>query len=531
MPFIPHTPESLLPRSDSKNPATTCKGITSTGRPCRRALATSPRSSPSPRASPSAIDGVLAVLSADGDDGADVEAAAFFCWQHKEQAERLASDANGQYSGQKTKVVELKERTSVETLIDRLGVLEVKDESLKKGRRSQPSGHSRRMPIRETLPETWTNVPGPLMAMTEEATPVGSAKPAVPPRKSRQKSRGQSNLIVSLFCCVRSVDKEYLPPSRPKPQSHSVQVHRASHPDMEEVVRSPSRPPLHTRHGDSNELRNVGHDRPFTKPNQKPGTSSAQPPSSITTKAPTPRVPLSNKTAQPINRPSLHRDLPSHTEDLLSLIPRTLNPQTTSALLSELAKPISNFDEDGYIYIFWLTDAVSATPPTSQMASSLLSSTPNRPNSKARPTSNLLEDFSSSPSSSGVNGKKTVLLKIGRASNVHRRLNEWTRQCNYNLSLIRYYPYVPTLSPFSRSSPSAITTDPFTPPLTPRKVPHAHRVERLIHIELAEKKIKKGCETCGKEHREWFEVEASREGIKGVDEVVRRWVKWGEERN
>lgn len=52
----------------------------------------------------------------------------------------------------------------------------------------------------------------------------------------------------------------------------------------------------------------------------------------------------------------------------------------------------------------------------------------------------------------------------------------------------------------------------------------------MIHIELAEKRVKKGCEACGKEHREWFEVEASREGIKGVDEVVRRWVWWGEER-
>jgi len=33
---------------------------------------------------------------------------------------------------------------------------------------------------------------------------------------------------------------------------------------------------------------------------------------------------------------------------------------------------------------------------------------------------------------------------------------------------------------------------------------------------------------CGREHKEWFEVEASREGVRGVDEVVRRWVGWGE---
>lgn len=62
----------------------------------------------------------------------------------------------------------------------------------------------------------------------------------------------------------------------------------------------------------------------------------------------------------------------------------------------------------------------------------------------------------------------------------------------------------------------------------PRKVPHAHRVERLIHIELADKRVKRLCVGCGKEHREWFEVEASREGVRGVDAVVRRWVGWGE---
>jgi len=50
----------------------------------------------------------------------------------------------------------------------------------------------------------------------------------------------------------------------------------------------------------------------------------------------------------------------------------------------------------------------------------------------------------------------------------------------------------------------------------------------LIHLELADKRVKRGCSTCGKEHREWFEVEGTRDGVKGVDEVVRRWVKWGE---
>ena len=137
--------------------------------------------------------------------------------------------------------------------------------------------------------------------------------------------------------------------------------------------------------------------------------------------------------------------------------------------------------------------------------------------------------------------KNTILLKIGRANNVTRRMHEWTRQCGYDLSLVRYYPYVPsTPGPSPRASPAA------SPGASPRgspqasrqasasevhrKVPFVHRVERLIHIELADKRVIKKCEACGKEHREWFEVEATREGVKDVDGVVRRWVGWAEGR-
>lgn len=57
-----------------------------------------------------------------------------------------------------------------------------------------------------------------------------------------------------------------------------------------------------------------------------------------------------------------------------------------------------------------------------------------------------------------------------------------------------------------------------------------HKVERLIHIELnGQRSVGSGkCGACGREHREWFEVEANRNGVKAVDEVVRRWVGWGE---
>jgi hypothetical protein len=103
--------------------------------------------------------------------------------------------------------------------------------------------------------------------------------------------------------------------------------------------------------------------------------------------------------------------------------------------------------------------------------------------------------------------------------------------------LIRYYPYTSSASassspartpPASRKrSNSHSATDALVPG---RKVPHVHRVERLIHLELGDLRVRDlgRCRECGKEHREWFEVEAAKEALRRVDECVRRWVAWGE---
>ena len=228
----------------------------------------------------------------------------------------------------------------------------------------------------------------------------------------------------------------------------------------------------------------------------------------------------------------------------MSLIHPTASPQTASALLAELAKPISAQDEAGYIYMFWLTPESKSTTPPADAARSLLTppSPAARPAGRRRPSDVIAAFTSASPPSSssskaapgssrgpspgkkpltgspaGGDKKKTLLLKIGRANNVQRRLNEWTRQCGYDLSLIRYYPYIP-----SGSAAAA----------APRKMPHSHRVERLIHIELAGRGQRvsdhRKCATCGREHREWFEVEATRDAIASVDEVIRRWSEWDE---
>lgn len=469
MPFIPHTPESLVRRSDSKDPATTCKGITSSGRPCRRPLGTSAQCSPTE--SPRSKNGVVAILEQEDDehDGA----AAFFCWQHQEQAVRLTS---GDQSGRRANIIPLQPRTSIDTLVERLGVLDVeRDESPTKPKVKRP--HTR--PARkETLPQKWQDVDGPLLAVNSE--------------KTKTKSKRISYL--GLFCCGTSVNSDPLPPPR---QRRDSEKHA-----QDESSRIPSS--LQTRRKSSSHFV------------QNPAHNTMESGSPLPPRASRPIVlPPNNR------RPSVGRDRPSQTERFLSLIPRTLSPQTTALLLSELSKPVSPHDDEGFIYIFWLTDSTASTPNLHAVSSLLtdpLSSTP-----KGRWQSDILRAQASHLQEDGTTVKQaTLLLKIGRASNVQRRMNEWTRQCGYNLSLIRFYPHIYSSSPHP---------NPGSPPGSlngPAKVPHAHKVERLIHLELADQRVKRDCESCGKEHREWFEVESSRQGLKNVDDVIRRWTGWGQ---
>ncbi|KAI6081857.1 DUF1766-domain-containing protein [Hypoxylon rubiginosum] len=424
MPFIPNTPESLIGRTDSKNPATTCRGITSGGRPCRRPLNSSPGPSPVAPRFPRSKAPNLRV-----DDPSDPD---LYCWQHKDQASRSARSSPGPTTST-TPIIEARE--SLETLIDRLGIVEAQ----RQGRHAthnagRPATHSGGRP-------------------NEKISQHGNANTPQPPRPKPKPTKK-----VTVCCCFTMLEEVDEPPPRPKPRPiQSAPVKPVS-----------SRPPS----------------------NQRLSASAARP------------------------RPSAessHRT-PSQTSQYLSLIPASASPQTASQLMAEMAKPISQQDEPGYIYIFWLTSESDPSTPPAEAARSLLS--PPRPDARQRRTSDVLQSFAIKESKTG-SSKKKVLLKIGRASNVQRRLNEWTRQCGYNLSLIRYYPYISS-----------------NQPATPRKMPHSHKVERLIHIELAGAGLrvsdKGNCDICGKAHREWFEIDASRKGIAMVDEVVRRWSDWDE---
>lgn len=358
------TPEALLPRSDSLDPATTCRGITSNGRPCRRALG------------PSDEPG----------------AAAFYCWQHKDQAASASTSVH--HTAHTT--AQPNQRTSIDTLMERLDI----------------------------------NDP-------QAAAPAKKKKPS---------------LLRRLICCCFDVlsPEDLSPPSKPVQHHHQQQQYH----------RPTASKPSGLGHGSGNR----------------------------------------------------------------TWIPTTLSQTATTNLLTELDKPISDADEDGYIYMFWVTPETTtrSAPPPAEIGSQLLASA-NLPDQlriigdaiRAAQEHNAL---ASNPGAQNPAG--SVRLKIGRTNNVHRRINEWTKQCSHDLTLLRYYPY----------TPGSGSSEPPSKDGTGLKTPYVHRVERLIHVELGDIRIRDmgPCPDCGKEHKEWFEVPATKEALQWVDGCIRRWCKWAE---
>jgi Meiotically up-regulated gene 113 len=464
MPQFANTPESLLRRSDSRNPASTCRSINVNGKPCRRTLAAAP-------------GGVVAVFK-----GQNQDPAAFYCWQHKNQASQSIDPSP---KSRQAQVIPLGNRTSIDSLVERLGILDVNDDQQNRRR-------------------------------TQSSTKKGRENYDRSNRNPGRKSQAQQ----SSFCCFNVVDdSESLPTARRVVSPRHKSSHKSTVPRPSSAA-TPQRPVFirDPRSGESPVVQHrstpVTPERWHNSPQQTPGRHQYL--------------------ETPTRPPPSAKSTPSQTPPLLSLIPQCLSPQTTALLLTELAKPISDADEEGYIYIFWVTPQGSGTieSPPGDIALNILPPL-GRP-SRSRRTSDALRAAQTiDPRSKGSAGHPgTIRLKIGRTSNVHRRLNEWSKQCSHNLTLIRYYPYT-TLSPSPSPSPSpARRPDSETSQGQGRRVPHVHRVERLIHIELADQRVKgEGpCSQCGKEHREWFELNATKEALKRVDDCVRRWVSWGEQR-
>jgi len=138
-----------------------------------------------------------------------------------------------------------------------------------------------------------------------------------------------------------------------------------------------------------------------------------------------------------------------------------------------------------------------------------------------------------------------TLYKVGRATNVHRRLYQWAKQCGYTPELIEMFPNVEILSSFSsqeflidkEDESSSMNFDNQLELSSVAKCKYTHRAERLIHIELGArfKADVEKCETCGNLHREWFKVKAQNlrsnskmHGWEDVRKVIVHWVTYVE---
>jgi hypothetical protein len=122
------------------------------------------------------------------------------------------------------------------------------------------------------------------------------------------------------------------------------------------------------------------------------------------------------------------------------------------------------------------------------------------------------------------NHSQYTLYKVGRTTNVCRRLYQWNKQCKYIPELIESFPKFD----FSSSNKENIES---TPEIINCK--YVHRAERLIHIELKArfKADTEKCMKCGSMHQEWFKVSNLDScniinGMHGWDEINNIIVHW-----
>lgn len=504
MPFVANTPESLIARSDSKDPKSTCRGITSAGRPCRRPLGTR---SPSDAATERYGGRGTRLLDAvPDDDPADEN---LYCWQHKEQASLSARSSPGPKGSIAVPTIR-EERTSLDTLADRLGLVDIaKRHSAAADARKQSKKSSGRRPgAGATGSAAYTGGP---------SKPTTTTRP--PPRKKQTATASQLTCCFCFSIPIEQVDE--------KQHDESEKTKPRPKPPMDQPYQQQPRPTYQPQRPSTASYQ--GYDRPSPSKHQRPAQQ------------------------QPTSPAKSYRSATSITAQMKDLIPDTLNAATAAQLMAELVRPLAESDEPGYIYMFWLVQDTQPQPPTPSPSSSALQQRQRAPVEAARSllapppppsmaargrrASDAVSWYASQSSTKGTNGgsdkaTSSMLLKIGRAANVQRRMNQWQRQCGYDVEVLRYYPYAsssstptPSPSPSPRRG-SASGNGSESPGMM---TPHAKRVERLVHIELTGMGLRaerEACEACGREHREWFEVGATREDVRRVDEVIRRWVEW-----
>ncbi|CCX09276.1 Similar to Meiotically up-regulated gene 113 protein; acc. no. Q10180 [Pyronema omphalodes CBS 100304] len=346
----------------------------------------------------------------------------------------------------------------------------------------------------------------------EEESTYSPPKPPSPPPGGFRKDPPRRGFLARLFlscCCIGGSDPEDEKHWSDKRREAELRQAAAAVVVEENFPHQPGRQKKPDVHVDFNSVPPTPP-LPMMFPPKTPTSAIAKPTSwtqpSAVAAGLSPATPGSDdddyEEINPVDPASLNKEQAK----LIKLIPRTIHPRGLGRLQQELLKPFSPKDEPGYIYMFWLND--SPMSPASSPA--------NTPGAQSPGNALLKAALASAPAATPSGSTPKLLFKIGRAVNVQRRLHQWQSQCGYNLSLIRYYPHT------SASTPGEVA----------RMVPNVNRVERLIHLELSATpgaNPHHKCKSCGKTHKEWFEIEASRDGVLGVDAMIKRWIKFAED--
>ncbi|KAL1844866.1 hypothetical protein VTK73DRAFT_1638 [Phialemonium thermophilum] len=485
-----NAPEALLDRTDSRDPSTTCRGLTRNGMRCKRRLAarsvsapTTPQRRGQPDRLPAPVD--------------DLSDESLYCQNHKHQATSLSVRSSpgagpGPGSGRKTATTTIREeRSGLDTLADRLGLLSLAAQESEVAAKT-----------RETVRQRPTGSP---RSGKRQQHGQQQQRPALThPRSGPPKT-------VNLCFCFQIPLEEASPPSRPRPR--------------------PLQPPAST---------------PTPTPTRK--TPSREKTTSTPLSPPSPppyTLPIRNGLSAPAALAGAGAGAsPSDTEVYKSLIPGDVSPKTASILFKRLAEPPAN-DAPGYIYIFMLKpESQPWEPAVAQTARSLLSpqgssGAAERPRAGRPRVSDVLASCATTTAEQDARlphhqqqqqqqqQQKHLFLKIGHTSNVQRRLNEHLAQCSYVPELLDYFPRASS-SLSSSSAPAGGGGG----TAERRMTPHSYQVERLVHAELRGRGLspqhKPECRGCGRRHQEWFEVEPTRRGVMLVKEVITRWVAFDE---
>ena len=134
-------------------------------------------------------------------------------------------------------------------------------------------------------------------------------------------------------------------------------------------------------------------------------------------------------------------------------IPDYLQPATQNALRVEMQKARAAGDVEGYIYTFEILGMGPILSTKLPLPAYLIEST-----ARTDPAD-----------------KKTIHLKVGRATNLNRRMDQWGKQCGPKEQILRGF-WSGGMDKAGVPMEGLVQAEP--------KGPWCHRVERLVHIEL-----------------------------------------------